>query len=534
MFKGRPVFPGIAEGRIRIWNRKQKLVPRRPGDPEKELLRLSEAGRAAEGELIRMAEEAAGWGGREAGEIFSACRLLFSDPAYMGRIQDMIRREQVSAEYGVFSVSEALFQEFCSMEEEYLRVRSADIRDAELRLLRLLGDEAEGEVSPGPCILFAEELLPGDLLKLSPKDLLAVVTRQGSSLSHAAILARTMGIPAVTGIALPQEAEGRLAAVEGDAGLVWLEPDQEKLSRLRKKQAESAREAEELLALKDLPAVSKSGRRIRLYANIGGLSDLKEALSRGAEGVGLFRTEFLYLGRTAPPGEEEQFQIYRAAAEALRGKPLILRTFDIGADKQVSYLQQEREENPAMGYRGIRIGLDRPELLKPQLRAALRAGLYGNLSIMYPMITSIRELSGLRRLLREAEEELLQEGIPFRKGIRQGVMIETPAAAVTADLLIREADFFSIGTNDLTQYTYAADRQNHRLAGCGDPSREALLRLIRYTVKAAHKAGKEAAVCGELAADRSLTGFFLELGIDELSVSPGMLLPLRKGIREEA
>lgn len=581
---GRPIAPGIAIGRLRFL-RKNRLsaVRRHVGDSAAEIRRAEAAFDRALSELAALCEKSRAEGGADCAGIFEAHRQLLSDADYLVSIRSIIISEHVNAAYA----AEAAGENFCRMLEQtddaYLRERAADIRDISERLVRILteaeGTEAEQQESAetdgqqfvsevkraagrqnsagiggqnetegaetGSIVLAAESLSPSETVQLDRSRICAFLTARGSANSHAAILARIMGIPAVSGICLFQlgketaaidrtaEREGILVIVDGGRGEVIVDPDEKTLEIYRKRQAKERRERDALMALRGKPAETRSGRRIRLYGNAGKLEDIDAAFANGAEGIGLLRTEFLFLDRRCCPDEEEQVQIYREALQKAAGRPLVVRTLDIGADKQPAYLPPVSEENPALGLRGIRLSLTEKELFRTQLRALLRASAYGRLAILYPMIGSVTELREARRFATALEEELAHGGISFDPAVLQGAMIETPAAALTAERLAEEADFFSIGTNDLTQYTLAADRQGSAgLERFYDPHHEAVLRLIRMTAEAARRAGKQTGICGELAADESLSAYFLELGIDTLSVAPPKLLPLKKHIRE--
>ena len=440
----------------------------------------------------------------------------------------------VNAEYAVARTAENLEQKFQACEDAYMRERAADIKDIARRLLAILQDREEERVQEKePAILLADDLAPSQTVQLDKSRVLAFVTARGSLNSHTAILARTMGIPALVGTDIPldESLDGRPGIVDGAAGMLYIDPDRETCARMRKALEEEKEKKELLRTLKGKANLTLDGRSIQLHANIGSIKDLDLVLQNDADGIGLFRSEFIYLERTGFPTEEEQFQIYRTVAETMGGKRAIIRTLDIGADKQCAYFGMEKEENPALGCRAIRLCLTRTEIFKTQLRALLRASAYGRLAIMYPMITSVKEVRRIREIVEEAKAELEARGLPHGHP-EQGIMIETPAAAVISDLLAREVDFFSIGTNDLTQYVLALDRQNQSLDEFRDVHHPALLRMIELTVENAHRAGIRAGICGELAADPELTGEFLAMGVDELSVAPERILPLRKAIRE--
>ena len=418
------------------------------------------------------------------------------------------------------------------MDDEYFKARSIDMKDISERVINVLcGNDMGSDLGDEPVIIVAKDLAPSETVQMDKSKLLAFVTQLGSTNSHTAILARTMGIPALIGVEIKEEWNGKQAIVDGYTGTLIIEPDEAALAEYKKKAEEDAKQKELLLTLKGKENVTKSGQKINLYANIGNVSDLAAVLKNDAGGIGLFRSEFLYLEKDTFPTEEEQFTAYKQVAETMAGKKVIIRTLDIGADKQVDYFNLDKEDNPAMGYRAIRICLTQPEIFKTQLRALFRASNYGNIAIMYPMIISVDEVRKIKAISEEVKEELTKEGIPFGN-VEQGIMIETPAAAVMSDELAKEVDFFSIGTNDLSQYTLAIDRQNTKLDPFFDPHHPAILRMIQMVVENAHKAGIWAGICGELGADTTLTQRFLEMGVDELSVSPGCVLPVRKAIRD--
>lgn len=447
-------------------------------------------------------------------------------------IHNLITSQGVNAEYAVATTGDNFSEMFANMEDEYFSARAADIKDISERVVRILsGNEGSDQLGDEPVIVVAQDLAPSETVQMDKTKLLSFVTELGSTNSHTAILARTMGIPALIGIAIEKEWDGRQAIVDGVSGKLIVDPDEETLSEYRDKLAREEEQKQLLLTMKGKENITKSGQRINLYANIGNVSDLATVLQNDAGGIGLFRSEFLYLEKDTFPTEEEQFAVYRHVAETMAGKPVIIRTLDIGADKQVDYFELDKEENPAMGYRAIRICLTRREIFKTQLRALFRASNYGKIMIMYPMIISVEEVRTIKEIVEEVKAELREAGIKF-DAVEQGIMIETPAAAIISDQLAKEVDFFSIGTNDLTQYTLAIDRQNAKLDIFYNPHHEAILRMIELVVKNAHEAGIWAGICGELGADMELTERFLAMGVDELSVSPACILPIRKLVRE--
>ena len=537
-FQGKGVSGGIAIGPIRVYRREKRAVSgRRAADAETELRRFARAREEAAGQLREIYARALREVGKTQASIFEFHQVMVRDEEFLEAVSRILRTQKVSAEEAVTEAGEQFARMLGQAEDEYLRARAADVRDVCDRLLGCLAGEgsvrAEEEAAGPPAIIAAEDLTPSETVKLDRKSVLAFVTAGGSANSHSAILARTMGIPALCGVPFsPDERlDGRMAIVDGNAGTLFVDPDGGTLLRMRERQEAEARETALLQSLKGKENVTPDGRRIQIFANVGSLAELPAAIEHDAGGIGLFRSEFLYLEKDHFPTEEEQFQVYRAAVTAMGGKPVVIRTLDIGADKQCPYFGMEKEDNPALGCRAIRICLARPEIFKTQLRALLRAAAFGNLSILYPMIASLWEVRAARALAEEAWKELKARGISCRLP-RQGIMIETPAAALLSGELAKEADFFSIGTNDLTQYTLALDRQNPRLERFFDPHHPAVLALIRMTVKNARRAGIQTAVCGELGADPAMTREFLELGVDELSVSPAAILPLRKIVRE--
>ena len=532
VLEGKAVFPGIAIGKIQVWKEEWDQVKRiHVPDRNQELRRLEEAKEKAVVELKELHRKAETEAGSSEAEIFEVHQMMLDEGEYIEAIRSRIRTESVNAEYAATAAGEHFADMFRKMDNEYMKERAADILDITRRLVRVLsGEKQNRNFIQEPVILAAQNLSPSDTILLDKSKILAFVLKKGSVNSHTAILARAMNIPALIQVPFSDDMEGSMAIVDGDKGKLLLDPDQDYLEKYTKEQNAEQEKQKLLNQLKGKETVTKGGRRIKLFANIGSREDVEAVLDNDGEGIGLFRSEFLYLGKEQLPSEEEQFQIYKDVARRMGDKKVIIRTLDLGADKQASCFPMEREENPAMGCRGIRLCLEHPQVFKTQLKAILRAGMYGNLSIMYPMITSIGELGKIREILQTAKQELQEEGKPY-KDLEQGIMVETPAAAMISDLLAKNVDFFSIGTNDLTQYTLAMDRQNEKLESFYEPGHEAVLRLIRMVIENAHKAGIWAGICGELGADTRFTEEFVKMGIDELSVSPSRILPLRRLIR---
>ncbi len=535
IFQGKSVFGGIAIGKISVYRKNEQQVRRRSvDDPESEIGRYAWARKEAIAQLQELYETAL----REIGEtnaaIFEMHQLMLEDEDYMDTVETMIRTEGVNAEYAIATTGDNFAELFSSMEDDYMRGRAADVRDISERLLRVLaGEKGAGIETDEPVIVVAEDLAPSETVQMDKSKVLSFVTVKGSLNSHTAILARTMSIPALVGTELSLEASlhGKMAVVDGGEGKLYVEPDEETMERLQKRKQEFLEKKELLETLKGKENLTLDGQKVMLYANIGNIRDLAAVLQNDADGIGLFRSEFIYLERDHFPTEEEQFQIYKLAAQTMAGKRVIIRTLDIGADKQCDYFEMEQEENPAMGLRAIRICLTRPEIFKTQLRALYRASAFGKLAVMYPMITGLNELTRIQEIVEEVKRELTEQGVEYGD-VEQGIMIETPAAVMLSDLLAEKVDFFSIGTNDLSQYTLAMDRQNTRLDVFFDPHHPAILRMISMVVENAHKKGIWVGICGELGADPELTREFLAMGVDELSVSPGRILPLRKLVRE--
>lgn len=535
VYQGKSVFGGIAIGRISVHKKDEQQVKRvKIEDPEQEILRYRQAKQTAMEQLQGLYQKALKEVGEANAAIFEIHQMMLEDDDYNESVENIIRMQQVNAEYAVASTGDNFAQMFSAMDDDYMRARSADVKDISERVLSVLGGRTTGIAASGePVIIVADDLAPSETVQLNKDLVLSFVTVHGSVNSHTAILARTMSIPALIGTAIPltDDIDGKVGIVDGKNGCIYVDPDEETLGRMQQLKLEEQEKKELLQTLKGRENITMDGKKIMLYANIGNSKDLAAVLQNDAGGIGLFRSEFIYLERDTFPTEEEQFQIYRTVAETMAGKPVIIRTLDIGADKKCDYFEMEPEENPAMGCRAIRICLTRPEIFKTQLRALFRASAFGNISIMYPMIISVDELRKIKTIVAEIRQELTEQGVTFGEP-KQGIMIETPAAVMMSEELAKEVDFFSIGTNDLTQYTLAIDRQNPKLDAFYDPHHPAVLRMIQMVVENAHKAGIWAGICGELGADTTLTRRFLAMGVDELSMSPGSILPVRKIILE--
>ena len=534
-FQGKSVYKGIAMGPVVVLRKNDYQVKRtRIEDAEAEAARVDVALKASQEQLQKLYDKAVKEVGEASAAIFEVHQMMLEDEDYLEAIQSMIRTEQVNAEYAVAVTGDNFAEMFASMDDDYMKARSADIRDISERLVRNLSGQGDVDLSSiEPSVIVADDLSPSETVQMDKDKILAFVTVHGSTNSHTAILARMMNIPALIGVKMNLEElqTGMTAVVDGFGGKVTFEPDEELKAQTEARMQEEEEKLKLLQELKGKENITLDGRKINIYANIGSVGDIGYVMENDAGGIGLFRSEFLYLGRNDFPTEEEQFQAYKQAVQMMAGKKVIIRTLDIGADKQVDYFNLGNEDNPAMGYRAIRICLKQPEIFKTQLRALLRAAVYGNLSIMYPMITSTEEVKRIYEIVAEVEEELKAQEIQY-KIPEQGIMIETPAAAIISDRLAEMVDFFSIGTNDLTQYTLAIDRQNEKLDEFYNPHHEALLRMIQMVVDNAHKCGKWAGICGELGADVTLTEQFVRMGLDELSVAPSMVLKLRKIVRE--
>ncbi|MBM6667907.1 phosphoenolpyruvate--protein phosphotransferase [Lacrimispora saccharolytica] len=532
-FEGTSILKEIAIGKIHYYSKEKQVVQRnRVDDTEAELRRYEAAKEKALRQLHELYEKARKEAGEDSAAVFDVYAMILEGDQFDASIRSAIESQNVNAEYAVAVAGDDLAKMFEAMDDEYFRARSADIRDLSERLISILqGDSVKSAPGVGAVILAAKDLTPSETVQMDKSRLLGFITEFGSSNSHTAILARTMNVPALMGIPVDEHLEGRIAIIDGVNAALILDPDEETLEYYQEKKRENKRRRELLQELKGKEDVTLDGKHIRLYANIGSVEDTAEALANDAAGIGLFRSEFLYLGKSDYPTEEEQFQAYRTVVQNMAGRKVIIRTLDIGADKQADYFHLDHEDNPAMGYRAIRICLDREEIFRIQLRAILRASAYGNVGIMYPMIISVDEVRRCKEILNEVRGELENREFPVGE-IEQGIMIETPAAVMISDLLAEEVDFFSIGTNDLTQYTLAIDRQNAKLDPIYDSHHPAVLRMIRMTVENGHKGGCWVGICGELGADTALTGEFLWMGIDELSVTPASVLPIRKIIRE--
>ena len=533
--KGKSVYKGIAMGKISVLKKDDYIVKRtKIEDAQAEIQRVKVAVAASQEQLQKLYEKAVKEVGEASAAIFEVHQMMLEDEDYSESIENIITTEMVNAEYAVASTGDNFSEMFASMDDDYMKARAADIKDISKRLVKnLSGHGGDGIDLEEPVIVVADDLSPSETVQMDKDKILAFVTVHGSANSHTAILARMMNIPALIGVDMDLETltTGVEGAVDGFTGEFYIEPTEEVKTSIQTKIEEEKEKRALLQTLKGKENVTKSGKTIKLFANIGSVSDMGYVLENDAGGIGLFRSEFLYIGRNELPGEEEQFQAYRQAVQNMAGKKVIIRTLDIGADKQADYLQIPQEENPALGYRAIRICLTQPEIFKVQLRALFRASAYGNLSIMYPMITSVEEVEQIQQIVCEVKQELKEAGIPY-KDVEEGVMIETPAAVMISDDLAKMVDFFSIGTNDLTQYTLAIDRQNEKLDPFYKPHHKAILRMIEMVVDNAHKEGKWAGICGELGADPELTETFIKMGVDELSVAPSMILKLRKIIRE--
>ena len=534
-FQGKSVYKGIVMGPVAVLKKNDYQVKRaRIEDPEAEVKRVKEAVEVSKKQLGRLYDKAVREVGEASAAIFEVHQMMLEDEDYLESMENMIRIELVNAEYAAAATGDNFAEMFAAMDDEYMKARSADVKDISERLVRNLSGEGDNDLSSmEPSVIVADDLSPSETVQMDKEKILAFVTVHGSTNSHTAILARMMNIPALIGVPMDLNGlkTGMTAVVDGFSGQVIFEPEEDVRKETEKRMQEEAEKQKLLEELKGKENITPDGRKINIYANIGSVGDLGYVMENDAGGIGLFRSEFLYLGRNDFPTEEEQFQAYKQAVQTMAGKKVIIRTLDIGADKQVEYFNLGKEENPALGYRAIRICLKQPEIFKAQLRALFRAAVYGNLSVMYPMITSTEEVEKIYAIVAEVEEELKKQEVQY-KIPEQGIMIETPAAVMISDRLAEMVDFFSIGTNDLTQYTLAIDRQNEQLDDFYNPHHEAVLRMIRMVVENAHKCGKWAGICGELGADPTLTEQFVRMGVDELSVAPSMILKLRKIVRE--
>ena len=532
IIQGKAIFGGIAIGPISFFAKEQKQVKRtKVEDTEAEIARYEAALATAIEQLGALYEKALKEVGESEAQIFEVHQMMLEDDDYNDSVKNIITSQGLNAEYAVATTGDNFSTMFAAMDDEYFQARAVDVKDISERIINILMGIGEAKVSDEPSIIVAEDLAPSETVQMDKSKLLGFVTRLGSSNSHTAILARTMNIPALIQVDIKEEWNGKQAIIDGFSGKFIIEPEADVLEEYQKKQAEQQERRRLLAEQKGKPTVTKNGKAIKLFANIGSVSDLQSVMENDAAGIGLFRSEFLYLESDTYPTEEEQFKAYKMVAETMAGKKVIIRTLDIGADKQVDYFELDKEENPAMGLRAIRICLTRPEIFKTQLRALLRASAFGNIAVMYPMIISVEGVRKIKAIMEEVKAELDEAGISYGN-VEQGIMIETPAAVILSDLLAKEVDFFSIGTNDLTQYTLAIDRQNAKLDEFYNPHHEAVLRMIQMVVENAHKAGIWAGICGELGADLELTDRFMEMGVDELSVSPTFIYPVRQKIRE--
>ncbi len=531
---GTTVYNSLTMGKLHFCNKKGSVIKRiKVENPRDEVLRVASAVKTAKAELRELYNKALISVGEANAQVFQIHIMMLEDEDFYGAITGMIQTQSVNAEYAVSYTSDIFSRTFSEMDDEYMKARASDVQDISQRLVNILSgvDSSDNEVKE-PSIIVAEDLTPSETVRFDTQKILGFVTFKGSSTSHTAILARTMDIPAIINAAeFSEEYHGHIAILDGFSGTLYIDPDDTKIENFKKRKALEEERARLVGALRGKKTETKSGHRVNLYANIGNPKDIAAAIANDAEGVGLFRSEFLYLEKDSFPTEDEQFVKYKEAAEGMNGKKVIIRTLDIGADKKIGYFNLPEEENPALGFRAIRICLSDTKIFKTQLRALLRASAFGNISIMLPMIVSLKEVLDSKALIEECKNELKCEGIPFKEDIEIGIMIETPAAAIISDILAPEVDFFSIGTNDLTQYTLAADRQNHMLERFVDPHHEAILRMIELVIKNAHHFNKWVGLCGELASDLSLCERFVSFDIDELSVSPSQVLKVREKIR---
>ena len=532
-YTGKSIFKGIAIGKILFYQKGEQPVKRvKIEDTAEQIKRYEDARAKAAEQLQGLYEKALKEVGEANAAVFEVHQMMLEDDDYIDSVVNIIETQQVNAEFAVATTGDNFAKMFAEMEDDYFKARAADVKDISERMVNILsGNESGGALGDEPVIVVAEDLAPSETVQMDKEKLLAFVTRLGSANSHTAILARTMNIPALIEVDIKEEWNGKMAVVDGYTGTFYIDPDEETLKKMQEKKEEDIKARELLQELKGKEDITVDGKHIKLYANIGGVKDVTSVLANDAAGIGLFRSEFLYLEADNYPDEEAQFQAYKTVAENMAGKKVIVRTLDIVADKQVDYFNLDHEENPAMGYRAIRICLDRRDIFRTQLRALLRASAYGNIGIMYPMIISVDEVKEIKKIVESIKAELTEKGIEYGE-VEQGIMIETPAAVMISDLLAEEVDFFSIGTNDLTQYTLAIDRQNSKLDNIYDSHHPAVLRMIQKTIENGHKAGCWVGICGELGADMTLTETFLKMGIDELSVSPTFVLPIRKLIRE--
>ena len=532
MYTGKSIFKGIAIGKILFYQKGEQPVKRvKIEDTAEQIKRYEDARAKAAEQLQGLYEKALKEVGEANAAVFEVHQMMLEDDDYIDSVVNIIETQQVNAEFAVATTGDNFAKMFAEMEDDYFKARAADVKDISERMVNILsGNESGGAIGDEPVIVVAEDLAPSETVQMDKEKLLAFVTRLGSANSHTAILARTMNIPALIEVDIKEEWNGKMAVVDGYTGTFYIDPDEDILKKMQEKKEEDIKARELLQELKGKEDVTVDGKHIKLYANIGGVKDVASVLANDAAGIGLFRSEFLYLEADNYPDEEAQFQAYKTVAENMAGKKVIVRTLDIGADKQVDYFNLDHEENPAMGYRAIRICLDRRDIFRTQLRALLRASAYGNIGIMYPMIISVDEVKEIKKIVESIKAELTEKGIEYGE-VEQGIMIETPAAVMMSAELAKEVDFFSIGTNDLTQYTLAIDRQNPKLDDFYDSHHPAILRMIQMVIDNGHKEGCWVGICGELGADTTLTETFLKMGIDELSVSPSMIFPVRDKIR---
>ena len=531
-YTGKAIFKGVAIGRILFYGKKENTVKRsKIEDTAAEIQRYEDARKKSIEQLNSLYTDAVKKVGEENAAIFEVHAMLLDDDDFNDSVHNMIETQKVNAEYAAAVTGENFSRMFAEMDDEYFKARSADMKDISERVISVLTGKETNYTFDEPVIIAADDLMPSETVQLDKDKVLAFVTKFGSANSHTAILARTMNIPALINVPITSDWDGKMAIVDGHTGTFYIDPDEETVKDMQAKREKDLEARRLLQELKGKENVSLDGQKINLFANIGSLADVGSVLQNDGGGIGLFRSEFIYIGRDTMPTEEEQFSVYKTVAENMAGKKVIIRTLDIGADKQVDYLGLEKEDNPALGFRAIRICLTKPEIFKTQLRAIYRASVFGRISIMYPMITSVEEVEEIQRIVKQVKAELDADGIPYGE-VEQGIMIETPAAAVISDELAKMVDFFSIGTNDLTQYTLAMDRQNDKLDRFYNSHHKAILRLIQKVVENGHAGGAWVGICGELGADTSLTETFLQMGVDELSVSPSMILPVRDAIRK--
>lgn len=532
-YSGKTIFSGVAIGKILFHERKERQIKRvRIENIETEIKRYEVAKKKAIEQLKDLYDKALVDVGEANAMIFDVHAMMLEDADYNDSVYNIINNEGVNAEFAVATTGDNFSVMFSQMEDEYFKARAADVKDISERVIDVLsGNTSDNNIMSEPVIIVAKDLAPSETVQMDKTKLLGFVTKLGSSNSHTAILARTMNIPALIGIEIDREWNGKIAVIDGRRGTLFIEPDEDTLEKYKAELEEEEKAKKLLVKLKGLKDETLDGKQLKLYANIGSVADVANVLANDATGIGLFRSEFLYLEKTDYPTEEEQFQVYKTVVQNMAGKKVVIRTLDIGADKQVDYFNMDKEENPAMGYRAIRICLDRLDIFKTQLRAIYRASAFGSVAIMFPMIISVDEVTKIKKICEEIKAELSSGGIDYGD-VELGIMIETPASVMISDLLAKEVDFFSIGTNDLTQYTLAIDRQNSKLDNIYDSHHEAVLRMIKMVIDNGHKEGIWVGICGELGADMTLTETFIKMGIDELSVSPSFILPIRKIIRE--